>query len=250
MSRQKVSNSKSKMALIEHLIELRRRLIYAVLGFFIAFIVCYQFAETIFGFLVQPLADLFEGQSGRRLIYTGLTEAFMTYIKVSIFSAAFVSFPIIAIQIWMFIAPGLYKHERSVFLPFLIATPVLFLLGGAFAYYFILSIAWSFFLDFESSGLSGGLPVQLEAKINEYLSLVMQLLFSFGVSFLLPVLLLLLGRAGFLQANVLAKRRKYAFLIILVVSAFLTPPDVLSMVSLALPIYALFELSVILMRWC
>jgi len=153
--------SDAPQPLLYHLIELRRRLIYALLGFVAAFALCYAYSEEIFNFLVQPLADILKDKGPRRLIYTGLTEAFLTYIKVAGFAAAFLSFPLIASQIWMFIAPGLYRHERKVFVPLLIATPLLFLLGAAFAYYVIFPLAYTFFLSFESPGSTGQLPIQL-----------------------------------------------------------------------------------------
>ncbi len=238
----------TKLPLIDHLIELRRRLIYSVGCFMVAFVTCYIFAEDIFRFLVRPLAVLLEHEVGRRLIYTGLTEAFVTNIKVAMFAAICISFPIIASQIWVFIAPGLYAHEKRFFLPFLIATPVLFILGAAFAYYGIIPNAWRFFLSFESPGGPGMLPIQLEARVHEYLSLIMQLILAFGISFQLPIGLVLLGRVGLVTSQMLAKRRKYAFLFIMIVSAFLTPPDVLSMLGLAFPLYLLYEISVLLVR--
>ena len=176
-----------KRPLLEHLIELRRRLIYSVVALLLAFIGCYFVAEQIYAFLVQPLADVLEGQEGRRLIYTGLTEAFFTYLKVAFFAALCISFPIIAAQLWIFVAPGLYRNEKLAFLPFLILTPLLFFAGAALVYYFIFPLAWKFFLSFETVGGATALPIQLEAKVNEYLSLVMKLIFAFGLSFQLPL---------------------------------------------------------------
>ena len=230
--------------LITHLIELRKRLIYCLIGFFIAFGISYYFAGDIFAILVHPLAKIFGPESGRRLIYTGLTEAFMTYIKVAMFSAAFISFPLIAIQIWKFVAPGLYTNEKRTFFPFLFATPVLFITGAAFAYFFIIPNAWKFFVSFETPAFEGGLPIQLEARVNEYLSITIQLLLAFGCSFLLPIALVLLARVGLISVSSLKNKRKYAFLIILIVSAFITPPDVISMVGLAIPLYLLYEISI------
>ena len=185
-----------KMPLLDHLIELRNRLLYAVGALLVAFAICYLFAQDIYAFLVRPLADALDGQD-RRMIYTGLTEAFFTYVKVAFWAGAFLSFPIIAAQLWMFVAPGLYKNEKQAFLPFLAATPVLFFLGGALAYYFVFPLAWRFFLGFETPPVAdGGLPIQLEARVSEYLSLVMTLIFAFGVAFQLPVLLTLLARVG------------------------------------------------------
>ncbi len=195
--------------------------------------------------MVKPLALALDGQTGRRLIYTGLAEAFITYLKVSLFTASLGTLPLLAMQIWLFIAPGLYPLEKRSFLPFLIATPILFLLGAAFAYYLIIPPAWKFFLHFESPPIEGVLPIQLEARISEYLAIVMQLVLAFGVSFLLPILLVLLCQIGVLQRHRLAKSRRYAFLLILIVSAVITPPDILSMLGLALPLYLLYEIAIV-----
>ena len=174
----------SKAPLLEHLIELRQRLIYAFASVVILFFICYYFAPDLYDFLVRPLANILEGKDGnRRLIFTALHEAFFTYIKVAFFSALFLAFPFVSIQVWLFVAPGLYKSEKKALMPFLIATPFLFFLGGALVYYFIFPLAWEFFLSFESIGGAGALPIQLEAKVDQYLSLVMQLIFAFGLCF-------------------------------------------------------------------
>ena len=236
-----------EMPLLDHLIELRNRLFYSVGALFVMFLICYYFASDIYAFLVQPLANELHGDN-RRLIYTGLAEVFFTYVKVAFFSALFLSFPVIATQFYMFMAPGLYRNERHAFLPFLVATPVLFFLGGAMVYYAVMPLAWKFFLSFEAPGGAGMLPIQLEAKVGEYLGLVMKLIFAFGLAFQVPVALTLLAKAGIVSSRGLASKRKYAIVIIFVAAALITPPDVISQVGLALPILLLYEVSVILAR--
>lgn len=232
-----------KMPLLDHLVELRNRLIYAAGGFLVAFLVCYWQSQHIYQWLMQPLSDILAGQ-GRRMIFTGLTEAFFTYVKVAAWAAVLVSFPIIASQVYAFVAPGLYKNERRAFLPFLTATPILFILGGSLVYYILMPTAWSFFLSFETPGGPDTLPIQLEAKVSEYLSLVMTLIFAFGLSFQLPVLLTLLARVGLISSQALSKKRRYAIVGVFIFAAIVTPPDVFSQVSLAIPLLILYELSI------
>jgi sec-independent protein translocase protein TatC len=237
-----------QMPLLDHLIELRNRLMYSCGAILVGFLICYFFSEQIYAFLVRPLAEIYQGQTGRRMIYTGLTEAFFTYLKVAFWAGAFLTFPFVAVQLWMFIAPGLYRMEKQAFLPFLIATPILFFLGGAMVYYVIFPLAWRFFLSFETPGTDGMLPIQLEARVSEYLSLVMKLIFAFGISFQLPVALTLMGRVGLITSEQLARNRKYAIVAVFAVAAVLTPPDVISQIGLGVPIIILYELSIIAVR--
>ena len=236
----------AKMPLLDHLVELRRCLLHSAIAILVLFFVCYYFSADIYDFLVRPLADvLIERGGNRRLIFTALHEAFFTYIKVAFFAALFISFPFIATQLWMFIAPGLYKNEKRAFLPFLVATPVLFFLGGALVYYFIFPLAWKFFLSFEAMGGGGDLPIQLEAKVDQYLSLVMRLIFAFGLTFELPVLMTLLARVGLIGSKGMKAKRKYAIVLAFVAAAILTPPDVISQIGLAVPTILLYEISII-----
>ncbi len=236
---------KSRMPLVEHLTELRRRLLYSLVAFVVLFLICFYFADPFFNFLVEPLARIWEGQEGRRLIYTALHEKFFTNIKVAFFVAAFLSFPVLASQIWAFVAPGLFKREKKAFLPFLVATPVLFFAGGLFVYYLLLPVAWQFFSSFEQLAGENLLAITLEPKVNEYLSLVMRLIFAFGLSFELPVALLILVKVGFATPEGLKKKRRYAIVVAFVAAAVLTPPDPLSQLALAIPIILLYELSIL-----
>ncbi|HXV73871.1 MAG TPA: twin-arginine translocase subunit TatC [Sphingomonadales bacterium] len=238
----------AKAPLLEHLLELRTRLIYSFAFLLLAFAVTYTFADAIYDFLVAPLAEAMREHPERRMIFTGLQEAFLTKLKVAFYAALFAAFPLIAIQIWKFVAPGLYKNERRAFLPFLVATPVLFAAGGALVYYLVMPLAWRFFLGFEQPGAEGGLPIELEARVSEYLSLVITLIFAFGMSFQLPILLILLNRAGLLALETLKKGRRYAIVIAFMAAAVLTPPDVISQIALGIPLVLLYELSILAIR--
>jgi sec-independent protein translocase protein TatC len=230
---------------VEHFTELRSRLIKSLVYLFILFVISYTFAESIYNFLVEPYADAVKDDgTNRRLIFTALHETFVTYLKVAFFTAFFVGSPMILIQIWKFIAPGLYRNEKKALLPYLIATPVLFLLGGMLVYYLVMPLAIKFFLSFETSAQINSLPIQLEAKVNEYLSLIMRLIFAFGLSFQLPVLLNLLARVGIVDSEYLIKRRKYVVVIIFAVAAVLTPPDPITQIGLGIPLLLLYELSI------
>ncbi|HEY1096279.1 MAG TPA: twin-arginine translocase subunit TatC [Alphaproteobacteria bacterium] len=235
--------------LIGHIIELRKRLLICAVFFCIAVGVCYLYAEQIYAFLLHPLEVAMHGKN-RRLIYTGLTEAFMTYMKVAFFAGGILTLPMVLLQVWRFIAPGLFDHERRAVLPFIIATPLLFIAGLAMAFYGIIPVAWEFFTSFETNGqVSGSLPIVMETRLSEYLSLTMTLLVIFGVAFELPVFMGLLAKTGLIKADALSKNRKYAFLVILVVAAILSPPDVISQTGLAVPLYGLYEVSILVVRW-
>jgi sec-independent protein translocase protein TatC len=231
--------------LLDHLIELRGRLVKCVLALGIAFAGCLYFANDIFAILVRPLAEAFPPGQGK-LVYTKLYEAFFVEIKVALFAAFFISFPIIANQLWGFVAPGLYAREKKAFLPFLIATPVLFAAGASLAYFLVMPTAFKWFISFQDT--EGGIPQEALPAMGEYLDLVMHFILAFGISFLLPVLLLLLNRAGLVTREQLTKARRYVIVGIFIVAAFATPPDVVSQLILAIPLMLLFEGSLLFMR--
>ncbi|MFZ9396141.1 MAG: twin-arginine translocase subunit TatC [Erythrobacter sp.] len=232
--------------LLDHLIELRGRLVRCVAMLGLAFAVCLYFASDIFGILVRPLTEAFPAGEGK-LVYTKLYEAFFVEVKVALFAAFFVSFPVIANQLWAFVAPGLYAKEKKAFLPFLFATPVLFTAGASLAYFIVMPTAFTWFLGFE--GEVGGLKQEALPAMGDYLSLVMQFVLAFGISFLLPVLLLLLNRAGIVSRQQLAESRRYVIVGIFIVAAIATPPDAISQLLLAVPLILLFEGSLLLMRF-
>ncbi len=229
----------TKMPLLDHLIELRNRLLWCVAAMAVAFGVCFYFAKPIFGFLVQPLLAAGQG----KLIFTDIFEAFFVEIKVAFFAATMVAFPVIATQLWRFVAPGLYTKEKRAFLPFLLMTPVLFTAGAAMAYYVAMPVALEFLLGF--SGDVGGVSQEALPGVGNYLSFATKFLFGFGVAFLLPVLLMLLERVGILTLAQLKAGRRYAVVGIAVVSAVLTPPDIMSQILLLVPMYFLYEMAIL-----
>ena len=234
---------------VGHLTELRSRIVKSFIFLLLLFILSYIFSTEIYRFLVQPYADaVLVKNLDRRLIFTALHEAFLTYLKVAFFAALFISSPFFLIQLWKFIAPGLYKNEKRALLPYLVATPILFILGGFIVYYLIMPLAIKFFLGFETVAEPGVIAIQLEAKVNEYLSLIMRLIFAFGISFQLPVILSLLARIGIIDSKYLRQRRKYFVVIIFAMAAVLTPPDPITQIGLALPLLLLYELSILTVK--
>jgi sec-independent protein translocase protein TatC len=238
------------MPLLDHLMELRTRLIWSIVAFGVCFIGSYYFSNRIYFFLAEPLADVLreQGNPDPHLIYTQLYEAFFTRIKVAFFAGAFIAFPIIANQIWLFVAPGLYRSEKRALLPFLAATPVLFILGAALAYYFVFPFAWRFFASFQSDTGGGGVPIELLPRVSEYLDLVMKLIFAFGITFQLPVLITLLAKVGIVSPKALGRFRRYAYVGMFIVAAILAPPDVFTQIGLAVPLIGLYEISILCAR--
>lgn len=235
----------TRAPLIAHLRELKRRLMWVVLVFAIASGVAYLFAGHIYQFLLEPLNIAYGENSGRRLIYTSLSEAFFTYMRLALFGGAFVAVPFAAWQVYLFMAPGLYANEKKIAIPYLLISPILFITGAALAYYFVFPLAWEFFLSFETLGEPGTkLPIQLEARVSDYLSTSMQFIMGFGIAFQLPIILTLLAHVGIIEAKHLQKQRRIAIVIIFVVAAILTPPDIISQICLAIPLIILYEISV------
>ncbi|MFC4625251.1 twin-arginine translocase subunit TatC [Daeguia caeni] len=252
MNRDEDEIEQSAAPLLDHLIELRRRLIWAILAFFVAFIICFIYAKQLFNLLVLPYQWAIDwagmDRSKAELIYTAPQEFFFTQVKVAMFGGLVLAFPVIANQVYKFVAPGLYRHERMAFLPFLIASPILFLIGGALVYFFFTPMVMWFFLAMQQTGGAGEVQISLLPKVSEYLSLIMTLIFSFGLVFQLPVVTSLLARVGLVTSEGLKDKRKYAIVISFIVAAVLTPPDPASQIGLALPAIILYEISIILAR--
>jgi len=238
----------SKAPLIEHLTELRSRLIRALVAIAIAFVVCFYFSDQIFNILTGPYVRA-RGDEASLFQYTALQELFFTQIKIGFFGALFLAFPVLATQIYMFMAPGLYRHERAAFYPFLIATPILFVLGACLVYFMVMPLAITFFLSLEQSGGEGIATIVNQPKVSEYLSLIMSLIFAFGLVFQLPVVLTLLARINVVGSEGLQSKRKYAIVLAFAVAAILTPPDPASQIGLALPTLILYEVSIFCVKF-
>jgi sec-independent protein translocase protein TatC len=234
------------MPLLDHLIELRTRLLWSMAAFGVCFAISYYFSDQIYYILAQPLANVLRdsGNANPKLVYTQLYEAFFVRIKVAFFGGMFIGFPVIASQLWLFVAPGLYRSEKRALLPFLLATPVLFMLGASLAYFVLFPFAFKFFASFQTTTGGGGIPIELMPKVGEYLDLVMKLILACGLIFQMPVATSLLARVGIINSATLRRVRRYAILAMFVIAAIVAPPDPLSMVMFAIPLLALYEISI------
>jgi sec-independent protein translocase protein TatC len=235
---------KSQAPLLDHLIELRQRLIYCIVGFVIALIGCFFIAQRIFNLLLWPYRWALGNDTTVRLIYTAPQEYFFTQLKIAMFGGLFIAFPLIAMQIYKFVAPGLYRNERDAFRPYLVATPIFFLLGAGLVFFFVMPVALKFFASFQQSGGQGQAVIELLPRVSEYLSLIMTLILAFGICFQLPIVLTLLGQIGLISSEQLKSGRKFAIVGVFVMAAIFTPPDPFSQVGLALPLLGLYELAV------
>jgi len=240
--RENETNNLPKYKLFDHISELKSRLTIIAIFFFISFLVCYYYSEYIFQFLLEPLVNII-GREGRKIIYTGLAEAFFTYLNLSAFTAFLISIPLIAMQIYLFVKPALYPEERSIAKAIFFCSPLLFLIGAVFVFYFVIPKAWGFFLGFEIP--NSDIPLLLEARISEYLSLVIKLVLAFGLAFQMPVILVILALLGFITHEALRQKRRIAIVINFIIAGIITPPDILSQVALAIPMVLLYELSII-----
>ena len=244
-----LKKNKNKESFSVHITEIRNRIIYFFLFFAFSFFFSYFFVETIFSFITTPLVESVEFKENKRLIYTGLAEAFFSYLKLSLISAFIISSPFLIYQLWAFIAPGLLEKEKKIIFPFIFLVPFMFILGFCFLYYFIMPLAWDFFTTFDTSVLKKDLSIELEPKINEYISLTLKLAFAFGLAFQLPTAIFLLTILGITSPRDLERKRRFIIVIIFIVSALITPPDIISQIGLAIPVIFIYELSIFISKF-